>query len=216
MRLASAQICHGTVNNCITWNGAHLVLLHGVMLQCVCVCGRVGVWLQPQLAGNGVTSHALNYCTFVAGRQSAAKSDSEHQHCGFCHESSVNSHSLSFSKTLSLCWTSFTTISHTHICKHGSLSLFFSQLTKTYLSYYLFMPFALLTHRVYTTAYTDTHTFLYSTRTNTDLFTQFNRQLIFMALLTEACLLSQRRRKKNAFKKNKKTVRWLIRPHYNS
>lgn len=36
----------------------------------------------------------------------------------------------------------------------------------------------------------DAHTFLYSTRTNTDLFTQFTSQIIFTAPLTEACLLS--------------------------
>lgn len=46
---------------------------------------------------------------------------------------------------------------------------------------------------------TDAHAFLYSTRTNTDLFTQFTRQIIFTAPLTEACLLSvgEKRRKKN-------------------
>lgn len=71
MRLASAQICYGTVNNCITWNGALSVTFTVCLIICVCVCW-VGGLLQPQLARNGVTSHALNYCTFVAGRQSAA------------------------------------------------------------------------------------------------------------------------------------------------
>lgn len=77
MRLASAKICHGTVNNCITWNGAFTVFVTFmvyVALACMSVFESewVGGRLQPQLRGNGVTSHALNYCTFVAGRLSAA------------------------------------------------------------------------------------------------------------------------------------------------
>ena len=67
---------------------------------CVCVCRRVGE-LSPSLAGNSVMSHALNYCTFVAGKQSAGKSDSQHQHCGLSHDTSCKSTLLSFSKALS-------------------------------------------------------------------------------------------------------------------
>lgn len=58
---------------------------------------------------------------------------------------------------------------------------------------------------------TDAHTFLYSTCTNTDLFTQFNRQIIFTALLTEACLLSEgeKRRKKNSQVTNRAALQQL-------
>lgn len=70
MRLASAQICCGTVINCITWNRAHSAFV--AFTEYMTSVRRGGDQLQPRLAGNGVTSHALNYCTFVAGRQPAA------------------------------------------------------------------------------------------------------------------------------------------------
>lgn len=55
----------------------------------------------------------------------------------------------------------------------------------------------------------DTHTFLFSTDTNTDLFTQFTGQLIFTALLTEACLLSKMAFKKNSQVTNRTTLQRL-------
>lgn len=54
---------------------------------------------------------------------------------------------------------------------------------------------------------TPTHIPVSTSHQHTDLFAQFSGQLIFKALLSEACFLSRGKKGK---------VRWLIRPHYNS
>lgn len=155
MRLASAQICHGTVNNCITWNGVHLVLLHGVMLLCLCVwvCGCV-TSAPARRERRHVACFELLY---ICGWQTV------------CCQITANISTVGPATSTPLIPTHFpfpkhflTTISHIHVCKCCLLLKFFGlllflkglpQFTKTHLSYYLFIPFALLTHRGCTTTY---------------------------------------------------------------
>ena len=173
----------------------------------------MGGCLQPQLAGNGVTSHALNYCTFVAGRPSAANCLSVDQTANISTAASATSPPLIPARCLLAhfhprwIFLSPPHLSHAHR-KHDSLSLFSNHLHSLervffFSFFFLFIQchFSLLAHAVYTD--TDTHSHsgvrLTQTRRFVSVFTQFTRQLIFTALLTEACLLSGK-----GFKKKKK------------
>ena len=93
----------------------------------------MGGCLQPQLAGNGVTSHALNYCTFVAGRPSAANCLSVDQTANISTAASATSPPLIPARCLLAhfhprwIFLSPPHLSHAHR-KHDSLSLFSNHL----------------------------------------------------------------------------------------